>query len=274
MTDSLRSDRSSTTGDAADRERDARIEDLLLVGLNHYFAGQHELAISVWTRVLFLDRGHAVARAYIERARGAVAERQREGDELFHTGAAALNQGDRTTARELLTSAVDRGASGEEALALLYRLERLEAAGREVPGPTPAQHPSVERGGADAAGRRDARLAWVAAGIFAGILIAAVAAGYLLIVSDPFDLGAARTSVPPAAEEPLTVPAPCEIRLIRARNLAAKGHLHEALGMLEAGDPDDRHRAGFDGLRATIQRRLLTEGREAASRPSGAAQSR
>ena len=44
--------------------------------------GRHELAINVWTRVLFLDRGHARARAYIERARSAVAERQREGEEL------------------------------------------------------------------------------------------------------------------------------------------------------------------------------------------------
>ncbi len=67
-----------------ERERDARVEDLLLTGLDHYFAGQHELAISVWTRVLFLDRGHARARAYIDRARSAIAERQREGEELVH----------------------------------------------------------------------------------------------------------------------------------------------------------------------------------------------
>ena len=37
----------------------------------------YEQAIHVWTRVLFLDRGHARARAYIERARSALAERQR-----------------------------------------------------------------------------------------------------------------------------------------------------------------------------------------------------
>src|SRR5690554_5288651 len=123
MTDPLRSDRTSASGDASDRERDARIEVLLLQGLDHYFAGEHELAINVWTRVLFLDRGHATARAYIERARGALLERQREGDELFHSGAAALKRGDRATARRLLTSAVERGSSGEEALALLHRLD-------------------------------------------------------------------------------------------------------------------------------------------------------
>ena len=87
MTDPLRSDRPRVGGRSSERDRDARVEELLLAGLDHYFAGQHELAISVWTRVLFLDRGHARARAYIERARSAIAERQREGEELLHTGA-------------------------------------------------------------------------------------------------------------------------------------------------------------------------------------------
>ena len=54
--------------DMADPLRDhesaeSRIEELLLAGLDHYFSGQHELAISVWTRVQFLDRSHARARA-------------------------------------------------------------------------------------------------------------------------------------------------------------------------------------------------------------------
>ena len=53
-----------------------------VLGLDHYFSEQHELAINVWTRVLFFDRGHARARAYIERARSALNERQRKGDEL------------------------------------------------------------------------------------------------------------------------------------------------------------------------------------------------
>ena len=39
--------------------RDARVEQLLLAGLDHYFVGHYAQAIHVWTRVLFLDRGHA-----------------------------------------------------------------------------------------------------------------------------------------------------------------------------------------------------------------------
>ena len=90
MADPLRQDEPSSAVEG----RDARIEELLLAGLDHYFTGQHELAINVWTRVLFLDRSHARARAYIERARSAVAERQREGEELLQTGMAAFQRGD------------------------------------------------------------------------------------------------------------------------------------------------------------------------------------
>ena len=118
MADPLR-DQDTPAADSSGRE--SRIEELLLAGLDHYFSGQHELAISVWTRVLFLDRSHARARAYIERARGAIAERHREGDELLQTGAAALSRGEIGTARRLLTSAVERGARPEEALAMLER---------------------------------------------------------------------------------------------------------------------------------------------------------
>ena len=64
--------------------RDQRIEQLLLAGLDRYFAGELEHAIQVWSRVFFLDRGHPRARAYIERARGAIAEHQREAEARGH----------------------------------------------------------------------------------------------------------------------------------------------------------------------------------------------
>ncbi len=72
--------RSSSDSGSSSSDRAALIEQLLLAGLDQYFSGQYEQAIHVWTRVFFLDRGHARARAYIERARGALAERQREAE--------------------------------------------------------------------------------------------------------------------------------------------------------------------------------------------------
>ncbi len=72
--------RSSSDSGSSSSDRAALIEQLLLAGLDQYFSGHYEQAIHVWTRVFFLDRGHARARAYIERARGALAERQREAE--------------------------------------------------------------------------------------------------------------------------------------------------------------------------------------------------
>src|SRR5216110_1850255 len=89
-------------------DRDAKIEQLLLIGLDHYFAARYELAINVWTRALFLDRSHARARAYIERARSALAERQRESEELVQKGVAAFERGEMDAARQLLNAAVQR----------------------------------------------------------------------------------------------------------------------------------------------------------------------
>jgi hypothetical protein len=264
MTDALRSDRA---GDAPDRERDTRIEELLLSGLEHYFAGQHELAINVWTRVLFLDRSHARARAYIERARGAVAEKQREGEELVHAAAAALERGDRVAARQLVNSAIDRGTSTEEALALLHRLDRLDAASSQSGQPAAVRRASLSDGAnAGGARGRDQRVAWVAAGLLSGALLAMVGT-YVWVVADPLGVHTIQVSGPAVADDPLPVPPACEIRLTRARDLYAKGRLHEAAAELGGGDPDECHRATIDDLRAAIQRQLLNAARAASSGP-------
>src|SRR5438128_8932574 len=125
MTESSRSDPAHAHDGALEADRDAKIEQLLLIGLDHYFAAQYQQAINVWTRVLFLDRSHARARAYIERARSALAERQRESEELLQRGVLAFQRGDGREARRLVQAAIDGGAPTDEALAVLDRLNRL-----------------------------------------------------------------------------------------------------------------------------------------------------
>src|SRR5881394_1307705 len=150
MSDPLRTDGARAHADVASvtdgETKDAKIEQLLLVGLDHYFANRYELAINVWTRALFLDRSHARARAYIDRARSAMAERLRESEELLQNGVAAFRRGEGDEARRLLQAAIDGGAPSEEALAVLERLNRLETAAlhsaaspvaRVLPGRTP-----------------------------------------------------------------------------------------------------------------------------------------
>src|ERR1700682_900236 len=126
MSDPLRTDPSRALEAAPEAGRDAKIEQLLLVGLDHYFAAQYEQAINVWTRALFLDRNHARARAYIERARSALEERQRESEELLGNGVAAFERGEGSEARRLLEAAIKSGAPTDEALVVLERLNRLE----------------------------------------------------------------------------------------------------------------------------------------------------
>jgi tetratricopeptide (TPR) repeat protein len=125
MSEPLRTD-PADQAPLSEADRAARIEQLLLSGLDHYFGGHYEQAINIWTRVAFLERGHGRARAYIERARGALAERQRESEELTHTGIAAYEAGDLQTARELLTRAVEQGGANDTALLFLQRLSRLD----------------------------------------------------------------------------------------------------------------------------------------------------
>src|SRR5262252_4968926 len=126
MSDSPRPDGLRHIELATDSERDAKIEQVLLNGLDHYFAARYELAINVWTRALFLDRTHPRARAYIDRARSALAERQRESEELLQQGVAAFNRGDSEEARRLLRVAIECGAPADEVHALLGRLSRVQ----------------------------------------------------------------------------------------------------------------------------------------------------
>jgi hypothetical protein len=266
MSDPLRHDENGLSSDAG---RDTRIEELLLAGLDHYFKGQHELAINVWTRVLFLDRSHARARAYIERARGAIAERLREGEELLQTGAAAFHNGDAAGARRLLTSAVERGAPPDEALALLDRLDRLapgDDAAPVVRDPR-ASRRTIEPVGAPLPGgtRVLTLLLVLAIGLTLGALV-------MIYWNASIPISVVRT--PPATasirtvEPPLPVPPAAEVALSRARALYAGGKAREALAALDSIRPGDQLQPEADDLRTRIQRHLL-EAAGLKTRPAG-----
>jgi tetratricopeptide (TPR) repeat protein len=245
-------------------ERDTRIEQLLLAGLDHYFAGEFERAISAWTRVLFLDRSHVRAKAYIERARGAIGERQRESDELLHRGVDAFNRGETEEARRLLTSAVERGGPHEVAQSFLERLVRLDR---------PRVGRVESRPGASAARRSDAptalvrerrRTAWALPAVVLGII--AVALFYIQASHErtaPFLFlldwgGGDATAASRRVDEALPVPRSAEIDLDRARVLLAQGHPRDALRLLDRIGPNDPSRAEAAALREDVQRELLS----------------
>jgi hypothetical protein len=267
MTDPLRFEESGASAQAAERERDAHVEELLLGGLDHYFTAHYDLAINVWTRVLFLDRGHARARAYIERARSAIAERQRHGEELVQTGAQAFDRGESETARRLLTSAIEHGAGTEETMALLARLDRLAAAG--VPQESRAGFPAPRVAGLAEPGESGAgHGAWVKWTLAGAVIGAATVAVLLGSAATPLSWltrtsPAARVTLRPA-DEPVPVPSAADVSLARARAQKERGHLRDALVALDAIRPGDKRSVEAEKLRGEIQAALLAAGRAAA----------
>ena len=275
MTDSIsRADSARAADGAPDQDRDAKIEQLLLAGLDHYFAGQYQQAINVWTRALFLDRSHARARAYIERARGALAERQRESEELLQSGVQAFERGQGSEARRLLRDALDSGAPSDEALSLLDRLDRIDQA-------SPAASPTVSSGaqarGPDRAPPRPAAPSWRSGAWLKGrrgalglaMVVVSVAAVLSVVRFGPDTRPAAVASPAPDQEVVLPLPRRAERSLARAQTLAAGGRLRDALIALEDVRATDAEKAEADLLRGRLQRQLLELEGASAADPRG-----
>jgi hypothetical protein len=238
------------------------IEQLLLTGLDHYVRGQFERAVDVWTRVLFLDRNHTGARAYIRSARAAMAERHRESDALLHAGVEACDRGEATEARALLTKAIQHGGANDEVLAVLDRVERL--------GHVPAAVGSVRPRGRSQRRRREPdrgpgpsakRLSTL--GLAAVVLVAAAAGLIVTGVWMPIDLSSAgsgflsdtRPVAGPVA--PLPVPSAPVLALGRARALAGEGRLSQALGVLATVGSGGGLHQDVEALRGQLQHSLL-----------------
>jgi hypothetical protein len=246
-----------------DLDRDAKVDELLLAGLEHYFSGRHHEAITVWERVLFLDRSHARARAYIERARGALAERQRKTDELVHEGMAALERGDGPAARQLLETAVEHGDAHDMARAYLERLDRLSSSGtpaarqrHESSRATPP--PALTNGRLTGAPRPVRALPILAAA--AMVVVAVFAAASLDLFKPLIDLAwskPAATSAVSVTPDALPVPSSADLALSRARELLAGGRMKAALGALDGVSEADPRLPEVQRLRAEIQQTLI-----------------
>jgi tetratricopeptide (TPR) repeat protein len=245
-------------------ERDAKIEQLLLLGLDYYFAADYDQAINVWTRALFLDRSHPRARAYIERARSALAERQRQSEELLHHGVDAFQRGEGDEARRLVQAAIDGGVPSDQALAVLDRFNRLEP-GAVFSQPTPLLQ-APHQPAPDAALGPSRAPRWVAVSI--GTLLAVAMVGSYAASSRArfewqslvalWDAPARKPVATVARDQSLPLPRRGEMALSRARALAASGHLHEALATLDLVRVTDPQIVEAERLRGGIQRQLVT----------------
>jgi tetratricopeptide (TPR) repeat protein len=237
-------------------DRDSQADALLVQGLDKYFAGEYEEAIHVWTRVLFLDRSHARARAYIDRARTALAERQRKSDELLQASQHLLDCGDTGAARDLLSQAVASTGDDERAAALRLKLERVERLSAPPPANQLAIRPAPEIVPGWTWPRRSPAMV---------VVIAAVAAGMLLLVGltspglrDWMGFGSSNETLA-ASTAPAKMPvlSSSDVAVIRARTLYGRGRLAEALQALDRVEDASPIRPDADALRVEIQRLLL-----------------
>lgn len=258
-------------------EDEGRIEHLLVTGLDHYFAEEFEAAINLWTRVLFLDRNHDRARAYIDRARSAQAERQRISEALVHEGLAAFDKGEVIRARALLSDALDQGASHDVALGVLGRIDRLDAGTRGAVPVSPAlRRRTLTRPSATAdvnARRGTLAMWWVTAAAI--VIVAAIL--FVLVAPNgfaewfPVQATTDRPAPPVAPPTEVPVPSPTEAYVARARALFASGKLRDALRSLDRVPVGDALRPDAERIRADIQRELLAvAGAEASSASSAA----
>jgi len=263
MADSKRHE-SSPASEATDR--DSRAEALLIDGLDRYFAGEYEEAIHLWTRVLFLDRSHARARAYIDRARTALAERQRRAEEMLHATGELLARGQTQEARDLLGKAVATSGDDEQAAEMRSRLERLERAHAG----TASRSPSVPTHALPA--RSWSRTALSAATAAACVLLLALIGS--ATVRDWLGAGVVPQSLPAVARTPIPVLTSSETALVRARTLFSHGRLAEALQVLDRVDPEGANRPAADRLRVEIQQMLLATRRGLSPTPADQARGR
>lgn len=251
--------------EALPAEDEGRIEHLLVTGLDHYFAGEFDAAVNLWTRVLFLDRNHDRARAYIDRARSAQAEQQRISEALVHQGLEAFDRGEVVRARALLSDALDQGASHDVALGVIGRIDRLDVGQRTSPPAAPAGRERARvRPAAAGQPAEDPRSRSLVRWLLTAAAIVIVAAISFVVVTpnglaDWFPVQATTgtpvtASVTPA---PLPVPAPTETYLVQGRALFGSGKLRDALRVLDRVPLGDSLRPEADRLRGAIQTELL-----------------
>jgi hypothetical protein len=228
--------------------RESQIDSLLEEGLDRYFNNRYEDAIHLWTRVLFLDRSHARARAYIDRARTALAEVQRRSEELLQASRTLLDQGQTDAARQLLAEAIAATGEDLQSAALRAQLERRERA-----------QVLTSASGAQTVAEPVPGWTWrpTSALAIAGIVIFAIVG--LVVGLSLIDVGDVErpTSPVPTLGVKLASPSASEVALIRARALVARGRLSEALQKLDGVAPGSPQRGEADQLRIEIQQLLL-----------------
>jgi tetratricopeptide (TPR) repeat protein len=281
--DSGRPQKSSSV-DTADPEspirdlgEDEKTDDLLRQGKELLRTGRYQQAIHVWTRILFLDRGNSVAREAIEKAKRALAERQRELDALVAEAASEVHGGKRVKAKRLLARVLTKDPGHAEGRSLWEKIETSE-----LRGETPANVPTLATGPVDESSRlrrrngvqqnvakpkhtRSASPLKMAAFLFCAFCLLALGGLYLhlnweFLVSDSAfaTLRQAGPEAVPNFDRP-QLPLPSDLHYYNGARLFAKGRYRDALSELRRVDRESACFEEARSLTVRIEERLLRE---------------
>jgi tetratricopeptide (TPR) repeat protein len=256
-----------------------KTELLFRQGEDLYALGLYQQAIHVWTRILFLERGHHRAKAAIERAKRAVSERQRELDAELATAIATLETGDVEAAAARVRHVLSLDPRHDEAHQLTERIAALRrrneptASSRAVSDET--EPPASKRGLLLRVSRASSRplsrttnaSPLKMAGFALGVILVFASGGLYLylnwesIVSDgAFVTGNALSPPGDAPAVDASPPGVSELHYYNGSRLYAKGYYRRALAELSRVRRDD---AVFERARSLILRieeRLLRAG--------------
>lgn len=274
-------------------EAPSRFESLLQQASGLYDEGRYESAVHVWTRVLFLERGHPEARRGIELAKRALAERQRSLDAAVADARALFEAGDVETARERTRSVLAVEPRHAEACHLDTEIRGAESRRDLAAAPPETNEPpasSVELSSSEALprvsrprARRPASSREAAAsgpaklkmGLFAMavILVFALGGGFLranwdVLVGDGA-FAAGRSSMPPpgTARELPPVPGLDELHYYNGARLFAEGRYREARVELALVDRSSAVAVDARNLILRIEERLLRGAKDAEAEP-------
>ncbi len=131
------------TGDA-----EPRVQALLDEGQGAFEREEYQSAIDAWSRIFLIDIDNQEAARRIERARQLKAERERETEEVFHTGVARFDAGDWEAAREAFRKVLDEQPSYVLAREYLDKIDEREAAGENGKPGLPEMAPPPEHAAA------------------------------------------------------------------------------------------------------------------------------
>lgn len=266
-----------------DSETDRRIRELLDEGQAAFDSGDPQGAIDAWSRIFLIDIDHQEAARRIEQARKLKAENERQVEEIYHDGLAALERNDLAVARQELARVLELQPGHVAAREYLQQLDAgivpvvKPAAARDLAGlsPEPALPLPSDLGGlpadelkeeilvppdpsevaARAPSRRDTKAAAPKEKRASRMFLMVGAPVLLLALVGGWFLWQNREKVFPNSQtEEMAAPAPASNNpVVRAAELHRTGKTARAIALLQRTRPNSPHYKESQALLAQLQ---------------------